>query len=56
MGIISIGLILISYTHFPGASQAKAQISPFMIHEILSPSYIHRLYLPRKHPWLVGML
>jgi len=48
MGIISIGLILISYTHFPGASQAKAQISPFMIHEIRSPSYIHHLIFPKS--------
>jgi len=46
MGIISIGLILVSYTHFPGASQAR-QGSPVMIHES-SPLCPH--YVSQKHP------
>lgn len=56
MGIISIGLILIWYIH---TFQARARQGPnFAIYDTRNPlPFLHPSpHLPKKHPWLVGML
>lgn len=50
MGIISIGLILISYTHFPGASQFKAESRLYDTRKSSLLLYPSLGLLPNKQP------